>query len=243
MTPADRLVVVERRHAGPPGMGHGGYVAGLLAERWPTGCEVTLRRPIPLDTSLRIDEAADRSTLSHDDVLLAEAVPAALDLDVPPPPHPDAARAAEARSPSRFGDAGVHPTCFGCGLARPDGDGLRIAAGPVAGDGAEDGQVAAVWRPAATGATEDGWADPRAVVAALDCPGAFAFIAAGERAGLLGRITVRLDAPVPADQEHVVTGWRIGTDGKKLLAGTALHALDGTLLAAARAVWFPFPSP
>lgn len=231
-------VTIEHRFAGPPGMGHGGHVAGLVGRRWPGGAQVTLRRPTPLGTALVLDETdPGRSTLAHGDDLVADAVPADLALEVPPPPSRDEAAAAEARSPSRYEGRGVHPTCFGCGLVRPDGDGLRIAAGPVA----DDGQVAAVWTPGADAAGPDGATDPQLVVAALDCPGAFAFIAAGERAGLLGRITFRLDTPVPIDEEHVVTGWRIGVDGKKLLAGTALFSPAGDVLAAARAVWFPFP--
>jgi hypothetical protein len=150
-----------------------------------------------------------------------------------------AAAAAEAGSPSHHEGRGVHPTCFGCGLARPDGDGLRFAAGPV--PGAADGLVAAVWTPDGAATGPEGATDPACVVAALDCPGAFAFLAGGEPAGLLGRITVRLDGPVAPGVEHVVTGWRIGVDGRKLLAGTALFTVDGDLLAAARAVWFPWP--
>ncbi|QYG94923.1 hypothetical protein HC251_22480 [Iamia sp. SCSIO 61187] len=240
MTGRARLVTVESRYAGPPQMGHGGYVAGLLTGRWPGAVEVTLRRATPLDTPLRLDEQdPSRSSLWHGDDLVAEAVPTDLVLDVPRPPTRDEAAAAEAGSPARQGP-GVHPTCFGCGLARTDGHGLRIAAGPV--PGSDGDQVAAVWRPDPGAAGPDGWVDGRIVVAALDCPGAFAFIAAGEPAGLLGRITVRRDAPVPADQDLIVTGWRIGSDGRKLLAGTALFSTSGELLAAAKAVWFPFPS-
>jgi hypothetical protein len=233
------LITIAARHAGPPGMGHGGYVAGVVGRRWPTGVEVTLRRPVPIETPLRLDETeVDRSTLWHGEELIAEAVPAELDLAVPPAPSRAEAAAAELGSPSHHEGRGVHPTCFGCGLARPDGDGLRIAAGPVPGD---DALVAAVWTPGPEVAGPDGATDPTIVVAALDCPGAFAFLAAGEPAGLLGRITVRLDAPVPAAEEHIVTGWRVGVDGKKLLAGTALLSAEGELLAAARAVWFPWP--
>ena len=46
---------------------------------------------------------------------------------------------------------------------------------------------------------------------------------------------------MPAGTTHVVTGWQIGVDGRKHLAGTALFAPDGVLLAAAHATWFSFP--
>lgn len=240
MTRPPRLVTVEGRYAGPPQMGHGGYVAGIFTGRWPGAVEVTLRRPTPVDTPLRLDEQEpDRSTLWHGDDLVADAVPADLRLDVPPPPSREEAAGAEAASPARQG-LGVHPTCFGCGLSRADDDGLRVAAGPV--PGSEGDQVAAVWRPDAVHAKPDGSVDEQIVVAALDCPGAFAFIAAGEPAGLLGRITVQRYAPVPADEDLIVTGWRIGNDGRKLHAGTALFSPTGDLLAAAKEVWFTFPS-
>ena len=168
-----------------------------------------------------------------------------LDLDVPPPPTPAVAAAAEGDSPSRssqYNDGrGVHPTCFGCGAQRPGEDGLRIFAGPVEVDGAA--QVAGTWRPGRdlvderTSQVGTLW-----VLAALDCPGAFAFITGGDRAGLLGRIVFeRYAEVVEPDVDHVVTGWRIGSDGRKMFAGTALHTPDGRLLAAAKATWFGTP--
>lgn len=231
-------VTIDARYAGPPSMGHGGYMAGLFADRWPGAFRVTLRRPTPLDVPLQLDQSEpDRSTLTQGENLIAEAEPTTLDIDVPDPVSVDAARAAEAASPSRFnGGRGVHPTCFGCGLARAEGDGLRIAVGPVAGTD----QLAAVWHPGEGFADDDGLVSAQMVTAALDCPGAFAFITNELPAGLLGRITVERFGPVAADAEHVLSAWRIGTDGKKLLAGTALHSAGGDLLAAATAVWFPF---
>lgn len=244
---------VDRSYAGPPNMGHGGYVAGLVAAHLeaaaPTaggGVQVTLRRPVPLDEPLDLIESEDRLELRRGDELIVEGERvASLDLEVPPPPTPEAAAASEGDSPSRspqYNDGhGVHPTCFGCGAQRPDGDGLRLFAGPVEVDGVS--QVAASWRPGVdlvderTGQVATLW-----VLSALDCPGAFAFIAGGDRAGLLGRIAFeRYDQRVEPDVEHVVTGWRIGSDGRKMFAGTALHTADGRLLAAAKATWFAPP--
>lgn len=236
---------VDRSFAGPPNMGHGGYVAGRLAAHLlgdgpstPTpAVEVTLRRPVPLDTPLDLDEAG---TLRHGAELIAEARvldPAAepLDLEVPTPPTVDQARRAEPESPARraeYNDGrGVHPTCYGCGAHRPEGDGLRIFAGPVA----DGGQVAAVWRPTAD------LVDTTHVLAALDCPGAFAFLATGDRAGLLGRIVYQQLAGVRPDTDHVVTGWRIAVEGRKMFAGTALSSATGDVLAVARATWFGRP--
>ena len=233
-------LIVDHRFGGPPAMGHGGYVAGLFAVGVGDAIQVTLRRPTPLDTPLELLHRDDgRGELRHGDELIAEAEPASLDLEVPVPPSAADAAAAEPGSPSHRNGRGVHPTCFGCGIGRDPGDALRIAAGPIEVDGVE--QVAAAWLPGPTFAGAGGDVTPQFVVAALDCPGAFAFITDAMPAGLLGRIVFQQHHPVPADATHVVTGWQIGTEGRKLLAGTALFAPDGTLLAAARATWFAFP--
>jgi hypothetical protein len=243
-------LIVEGKYPGPPNMGHGGYVAGALVDRVGGALEhpvqVTLRRPVPLDTSLDV-VAADPGPgveLRRDGELIAEAGRAddptiITGLDVPPAPSLDAARAATVGSPSLYDDGrGVHPICFGCGNRRADDDGLQVFAGPLEVDGRR--QVAGVWRPGRAERTSDGW-----LLAALDCPGAFAFIAEGTRAGLLGRIVFqRLDAtPVDPDAEYVVTGWQVGVDGRKMFAGTGLFdAGSGRCLAAAKATWFGFPA-
>lgn len=230
-------VVVPEHFVGPPGMGHGGYVAGLLARHLGGAVQVTLRRATPVGVELDVDVEDDgRVVLHHDGELIAEAESATLDLEVPPVPDVDAARAAEKGSPSHWNELGVHPICLGCGLARDDDDGLEIAVGPLEVDGHE--QVAAVWRPTAAMAGPDGTVDPHWVLAALDCPGAMAFIARGTFAGLLGRIVFEQLAPAEVGVDHIVTGWEIDRDGRKLFAGTALATADGTVLARARATWF-----
>jgi hypothetical protein len=230
-------IVVPDHCAGPPAMGHGGYVAGLFLRHLDGAVQVTLRRPTPLGVELRLVESdAGRWELRHGEDTVAEAERATLDLEVPPPPSLTDAQAAEAESPSRWDERGVHPICLGCGLARDDDRGLEIAVGPLEAGGVE--QVAAVWRPGAVHAGPGGTVDPQWVLAALDCPGAMAFIARGTRAGLLGRIVFAQRAPVEVGHDHVVTGWQIDQDGRKKFAGTALFDPDGRLLAAARATWF-----
>jgi hypothetical protein len=231
---------VASRFAGPPGMGHGGYVAGLLARHLGGTVQVTLRRPTPLDQPLALVRPAERRLELRDgDEVVAEAEPGTLDLEVPPPPSLAQAAAAEADSPARSGDRGVHPTCFGCGAHRPEGDGLRIFAGPLVVGGRP--QVAGRWRPGPGMAGPGGAVDPQWVLAALDCPGAFAFLVGDRRAGLLGRIVFQQLGDVRADVDHVVTGWQVGEEGRKLFAGTAVFGPDSTLLAAARATWFEMP--
>jgi hypothetical protein len=237
MTAAE--LVISSRFAGPPTIGHGGYVAGLFFNGEREGLQVTLRRPAPLDRPLTLTCSGLRTELRDGTAVIADAEAAVLDLDVPEPPTIQASRAAETGSPSRYNDRGVHPTCFGCGLHRTDDEGLRIAAGPVEVGGIA--QVAAAWTPRPTHAEAgtNGVVRPHIVAAALDCPGAFAYTAHGERAGLLGGFVLAQYAPVLVEEQHVVTGWRVGVEGRKLFAGTALFSSGGALLAAAKATWFP----
>jgi hypothetical protein len=240
--------VIERRFAGPPNMGHGGYVAGLLVDAVGGASErpiqVTLRRPVPLDTPLDVVVTDEGVTWQRDGELVAEAIPAddastITDVDVPPAPTLEEASAAAEGSPSLYDNGrGVHPICFGCGNQRSDDEGLQVFAGPVDVNGRR--QVAGVWRPRSDERTTDGW-----ILAALDCPGAFAFISEGTRAGLLGRIVFQRTEPAVAidpSADHIVTGWQIGVDGRKMFAGTALFTADGRLLAVAKATWFGFPA-
>jgi hypothetical protein len=42
--------------------------------------------------------------------------------------------------------------------------------------------------------------------------------------------------PTPGEA-HVVMGWRVGEDGRKRFAGSALLTADGDVLARARSTW------
>jgi hypothetical protein len=227
-------VVVAERFVGPPNMGHGGYVAGLFAEQVPGCLQVTLRKPTPVGRTLQL--AADESggwRLQDGDQLIAEAEPAVLDIDVPRPPALDEVARAEQRSPSLRPPRGVHPICFGCGQHAQGG--LRIFAGPCEAHGR---RMVAGRFDARPFADSEGRLARKYAAAALDCAGAFAFIADDQRAGLLGRIVIDTYRELDATAECVVIGWQIGAEGRKLFAGTALLDAQGTLCAAARATWF-----
>lgn len=57
----------------------------------------------------------------------------------------------------------------------------------------------------------------------LDCPASWAaYIDADAPAGVLARLTARIDAPVVAGEEHVVIGWPMETNGRKRHAGSAV---------------------
>ena len=158
-------IVIDSRFSGPPGLGNGGYVAGVVAGAVGSEATVTLRAPIPLDTPLELTangaaaQAADgattaarRAVLRHEGRLLAEAVADAPDL--PPPPAPDRATAAAATARYSGRAPNLYQECFVCGFAREPGSGLRVFAGPTA----EPGLVAADWpvHPGARGCERRG---------------------------------------------------------------------------------------
>jgi hypothetical protein len=237
MTDQIEDITVAGRFHGPPTMGHGGYVAGLFAARTEGPVQVTLRRPTPLDAPLQMVELGEgRLELRDlDGEVIAQSEPTSFELDVPTGPTLDVARTAEVGSPSHIEGRGIHGQCFGCGN-RAEGEGIRVFAGPTVVDGTA--MVAGTWRPTDEMRADDGTVATEWVLAALDCPGAFAFIVGETRAGLLGRIQFEQLHPVDADAEHVVIGWQIGEDGRKKFAGTAALDADGTVLARALATWF-----
>ncbi len=228
---ADTLIV-EKKYAGPPGIGNGGYVAGLLAREVRGPAQITLLRPTPLDTPLRLEHEADGVVNAvRDGQTLASAKPAALDLQPPHNPGAEAARAAAGMSPALTRN--VHPICFVCGTERDDNEGLNIYAGPVD----DAGTVAACWTPADNLANSSGCVDPVYIWSALDCPGAFAFMAT-HQPGFLGRITGEVTGQLRANEPAVVVGWKIGAEGRKLHAGTAVFNAAGQVVGLAKAVWF-----
>ena len=208
---------------GPPDIGQGGYVAGVLAGAL-GGSDVTvsLRAPAPLGRDLMVDTAGEGATLSDGDTLIAEASRALLSLDIPPPPTLAEAEAASARFDRA---AHLYPGCFVCGPGRAEGDGWRIFPGPIG-----DGRVAATWTSAAPPSVRELWA-------ALDCPGAYATGVPGRGVVVLGQLAARIDRVPGAGEECVVVGRGLGSDGRKHGALTALFSAEGELLALARAVW------
>src|SRR5215510_4878483 len=197
-------LVIEPRFNGPAGSANGGYTCGLVADFVDGIAEVTLRRPPPLGRPLSVQRDADRVFVRDGDAVVAEAVEAPFELDVPEPPTAEEAASASSRYPGF--DEHAFPTCFVCGPDRGAGDGLRIFAGPL-----RDGLVAAPWTP-----TE---VDPHVVWAALDCPGAIAVGFPDRGETLLGRFSTIVDGLPEVGEPCVVVGWPLGEDGRKLYAG------------------------
>ena len=229
-------LTVAERFCGPPGTANGGYLAGGLAGLLgsPTG-SVRLRRPTPLDRPLDVRTTEAGVELLDAGEVLATATPAELHLDVPRPPSPTEAAAAQAGLPPRTGHP--FPRCFGCGPERTPGDAVAVFVGPLPD---RPDLWAGIFRPTPELPSSDGLAAPETVWAALDCP-SFQPIAS-TAPHLLGTITARQDAPVRLDTDHVLLSWLIAREGRRSTTASALVAPDGTIAARAQAIWFEVPA-
>jgi hypothetical protein len=229
---------IERRYRGPTASGNGGWSAGVLASQrradgeYDGPIQVTLRRPLPLDTPLSVTADGDATHLTGPTgELVAEAVdadPAALG-DPVAPVDAIAARAAE----HDYAGLRQHPfpECFTCGPDRADGDGLRVFPGRIG-----PGRVAATWTPHEAMAGADGRLDPTYVWAALDCPGGWA----GEiefRPMVLGRMTARVDTRPRAGEVHVAVGRLVDVDGRKTRTASTVYDSDGRIVGQAAHIW------
>ena len=224
-------VFIPRRFNGPLESGNGGYCSGVVAGFLEGAAEVSLRRPVPLDTSLEVVRENDGSVRVLDgEALVAEARSAPeFELEVPAPVSPNEARRAAGRYRGR--SDGVFSRCFVCGRAREDAFG--VFAGAVEGRRL----VASPWTPPSWTADAAGRVLREFVWAVLDCPTYFALYTEGHLPdSVLARLTARIEAPPVAGEEHVVIAWPLDADGRKRQAGSAVLSRDGEILALARAL-------
>ena len=223
-------LTIASRYKGPADSGNGGYVCGLIATTARADLVVRLLSPPPLDAPLTLAQEADGTwLLSSATAPIARGTPARLDLEVPPPPQYVQAVWASQHYPGFREHA--FPECFVCGPHRRRGDGLRIFPGML-----ESGIVAAPWLPPDSLDAGDGKVAAEFLWAALDCPGYFA-VSGGRRVMLLGEMQAHVDRRVHVGESCTVIGWKIGVEGRKYLAGTAIFDEDGELCARARALW------
>ena len=216
---------IESRFNGPPGMGNGGYVSGRLAAHVSAPVvSVRLHRPVPLDREMDVRDGL----LLDGESLIASAEPARLDLDVPPAPSFDEARAAAAKVPWR--DKHPFPTCFGCGPDRADG--IAALLGPLDGRPEWSG----VWRPTDVLPNDGAQVLPEIVWAALDCPSAQPVAPDGGPAFVLGTFVAQMEQPVELDIEYLLLAWELGRDGRKAYSASAIIGPRG-VCGRARAVW------
>jgi hypothetical protein len=224
-------ITIPRRFNGPLESGQGGYTASLAAGFLVGAVEVSLRRPVPLDTPLEVAREGEWSVRVLDgDALIAEGRAAPeFELEVPAPVSRDEAR--HARDDYRGLAHGLFSPCFVCGRARDDAFG--VFSGPV--DGRE--LVASPWTPPDWTADSEGHVLPEFIWAALDCPTCFALYPSGELPmSILGRLTARIDAPVAVGEEHLAIAWPLEAEGRKRHAGAAVLSSAGETLAVAQAL-------
>jgi hypothetical protein len=235
-------IIIDKRYCGPPNSGNGGYVCGRLAQHMSGAVEVTLRAPTPLDTPLATSATGDGAWELRDGAKVV-ATGRAVDVELA---RLETASFEEARAAELLTLVKPHehplPTCFVCGPARAEGDGLRIFAGPL-GHRARTPVLAASWIPDPNLAAEDGLVAPEFLWSALDCPTGFACNcdpqsnAVDKTPLLLGRMSARIETcPRPGDR-CIITAWPTGRDGRKRMAEAALHDEAGKLLAVAKTTW------
>lgn len=239
-------LLVPSRFNGPPRSANGGYVASRVAsyvgvtsadETAPHGVEpravtVVLRCPVPLDTPLDVTADGEDVTVELDGVRIAEARPGELDTDpLEPVSYADAAAARE-----RFAGNVRHsmPTCFGCGTARDEGDGLRIAPGAVG-----EGRVATSWVPDESllpAGDESGVVPAEFAWTVLDCTAGWAWDF-GAEAALLGTMTGVVDEAPYAGDKCVAVAGILGREGRKVRTASTLYDSDGRVLGRAQSIW------
>jgi hypothetical protein len=224
-------VTIPARFNGPPSSANGGYACGLVGTAIGPSASVRLSRPPPLDVAMALrSDGCGAVRLLHGDTIVAEGRRADPAVEAPEPPTLAVAARAARSFAGRRPEHHPFPTCFVCGPRR-HADGLRIFPRPTG----DDGLLAGPWLPGAELAP-DGVVDPRFVWAALDCPSGFACIPPGTRT-VLASITATLEAPLYPNRAYIVTAWPIAGEGRKHRAGSAIHDLDGRLVALAEALW------
>jgi hypothetical protein len=235
-------MTISRRFRGPPNSGNGGYVCGKLARQISGAAEVTLRAPPPLETKLDLVEVGTEIwELRQGTATIAIGRAVTLDLGRLERATYTEAQEAEKRTPVKPHDHPL-PMCFVCGPDRTPGDGLRLFAGPLVRQHA-NGAFAVPWIPDASLAAADGLVAPEFLWSALDCPTGYVSqydLETGNFSDspiLLGRLSVRIDGRPRPGERCVVTCWKTGSEGRRLIAEAALFGEEENLLAVARAIW------
>ncbi|MFI9359473.1 hypothetical protein ACIG5E_00185 [Kitasatospora sp. NPDC053057] len=233
-------VVVPDHVYGFPGVGFGGYAAGILSRQFPgASVKVSFRRPVPLGSpvELRATEAGGYELADSGGTLLFVEV---CEPVAPPPSVPswDDVVAAEKEhpltdSPFYRGD------CYGCGGDRAPGLGLRQTFALLP----EQSLVAATWTPDRELTQGGGELAAEDIWGALDCPGGWAcrlFNDAPHETVTAYLATTVAKAVVPGE-DHITFGWATSVSGRKHLVGSAIATRDGELCAYSTALWLTLP--
>lgn len=254
-------LTIASTYCGPPEMGNGGYMCGMVASRLGSPrARIRLSAPIPLERPLQVEARSDGVLAIVDPqgkgrdggpLTVAEGSalapgdspqnpsenPSENIVDVPE--APSFAQAEAAMENYAGFSRHPYPTCFVCGPKREVGSGLRIFPGPV--EGRE--LVASTWVPEPPFVEPDGLVDPVLLWSLLDCPGGFAAILSKMRMMVLGQLTGQIDSRPRAGQRCVAMGWPIGSDGRKHFVGTAIVGESGEVFARGHSVWIELKKP
>src|ERR1700677_1475272 len=131
---AKRRVVIDGHICGLPGVGFGGYVAGLLATELGGPTKVDFIRPAPLGIELSIQHnlASEATLLDGANVLAVGRALRAAEDHPAPPTWEEAVVASEAYVAMTDND---EPNCFARAPALPEQKGMRVLAGAIKGGG------------------------------------------------------------------------------------------------------------
>lgn len=233
-------IIIPPGFNGPRLSGNGGYVSGVLAERYTREfggdgtVEITLRAPIPIARELQLAREGETLTMRDGGTLVCEARAGSVAHLAPPPAPTDWVEV------MHRGDVGGSPedsefnSCIVCGRGRAVGDGLRV----LGTSGPQPGYSLSCYLPHANHADASGRIRPEFVWGTLDCPGAFAAQDPGDmQVAMTGRMTAKVIEPPKVGERCAVVGWRIGVDGRKLYSGTALYTESGRLCALGACTW------
>jgi hypothetical protein len=232
----DGTLRIAQGFNGPRLSGNGGYVGGLLAQRFggDDAVEITFRSPIPIEKPLALQRSADTLRLLDGETLVCEARAGSVDHLSPPPPPSDWREVMQrAKDGGCFEDSEFH-YCIVCGRGRAVGDGLRV----FGTHGPEAGRSLSCYVPHAAHADAEGRIRSEFVWGTLDCPGAWAVQDPDDwRPALTGRMTAKVIDRPRVGERCAVVGWSIGSEGRKLYSGTALYTESGRLCALGHCTW------
>jgi hypothetical protein len=236
-------ITIDAIYNGPENSGNGGYCCGLFAQALQeqqslagdTVIEVTLRKPIPLDTDMKAEAHDEKLKFTDPDANLI-AIARLNEKPLPAPITPPQLSATIEASKNYVGfDFHPYASCFVCGTERHQGDGLQIFPGRLN----EQQVVVAPWQPFAALADDNGMIKKEFIWAALDCPSYYGVLLDTSRDNaLLGRMSLQIfEQAISVNQQYIIAAWPEGSNGRKHYGIAALYSLEGKCLAIARGTW------
>lgn len=230
-------IIIDGWFQGPTGSGQGGWSSYRFAEAIGQPVTVAIRRPIPLDTPMRVVDAPGPAWHLIDPAEPGQPVLIATRLDEEfastEPVSIEAAAEAKTRFPHGADDHPV-PFCYSCGTMH---DAMGVQAGALA-----DGRYASTWAVPEWAVNENGAVDLGTLWSAIDCTQAFYVGNAGSRrTSLTVQLAVEVLAAPQPGQTYAIVGWH-GTypdewDGRKRGAGGAAFDASGRCIARSSSFW------